>query len=266
MIAQEKNPAFFIRGRLFFLISFFAFLFACGTPKIKPIDEKTTLKKDSLFGKKVAKTIEKNFKFVREPQITAYLLEIGEKIVSKWTYLEPTLVINVYSELSLVPIRNQVRNYSLPGNHLYLSAELLMRVSNEAELAALLAVELEHLKKRHLIRKILGTEKNETPHHVDYPRSSGWKEVMESLPHLKQEEEAVQDAVEALYDLGYDTRAVVTLYQIYQSFKGRSPFEIEEIDHIIKVARRKIVSKVPLLNPTVQTEGFRKFKKKMVAL
>lgn len=103
-----------------------------------------SLNRERSLGAMKAADIDKQTKFVDQPQITNYISDLAHKIVRKSDSQIPFTIKVIDSKSATI--------FSLPGGFLYVDPALLLDVDNEAELAGLMAHEIAHVAARHATR------------------------------------------------------------------------------------------------------------------
>lgn len=115
-----------------------------------------TGKQDTLFystdreinmGKAISKEVEKEYKPVDDPLIQKRVEDIGKKIVQVCDRKDIDYYFKVLNE-------DEVNAVSLPGGYVYVFKGLVDKVSNDSELAGVLAHEVGHVVARHSIKKL----------------------------------------------------------------------------------------------------------------
>jgi predicted Zn-dependent protease len=215
----------------------------CSTPPVPP--KKNDLEqvvRQSKLRQKLAHTFEHDFKFIKEPMLERYFRELGDAL------------LKATPELNTFPIQVRVfrqkksqkwRNYSLPGNRIYLSLDLLRTYEFENEFAAAVALELGHLQGKEILAMQEGISENEY-----FKRLRLFDSTMED------EVAALRNAIGILYRAGYDSRGIVTLYQKMKENSGKVFLDKGWIGELIEESRRWIATASPLRNPIVQSGKF----------
>ena len=186
-----------------------------------------TPEQEMIFGELSVQNMAGEIRFVRDDKLTAYLNQIGERIIK---HLPPTgLKFRFY--LMDIP---EVNAYNLPGGNIAVSRKLVAFVNNEDELAGVTGHELGHAVVRHgaqdmsdALRKILNVtslgdrrdviEKYnlliERARTRRYTRGRGHEDG--------QQLEADQIGVYALVAAGYDPNALTTFFERLTETKAR---------------------------------------------
>jgi predicted Zn-dependent protease len=220
------------------------------------------------MGLELARSLEPRLAFRDAPDITPYLEEIAQKIADSNKDF-PLPEINVALLKNDDGTNATWDNYALPGGHLYLSVGLLKLMKYQNEVAALIAVQLAHLRNEDLLeyfkKKQLKEEADQggganispnpsrllLPEKINFFGRNGAFSFDES-----RNLEAARTAVDLLYAAGYDPRGLVALWQTYIDNFAYSPYKLETLKKMLEETRRKIAQKAPLRNPIVRTEGF----------
>lgn len=100
------------------------------------------LQGESSVGKSVSKQARKQLKMVEDPEIVAYVNEIGQKLA---------LVAgrNDFEYEFFVVMEEDLNAFALPGGKVFINAGAISKTNSEAELAGLLAHELSHTVLSH---------------------------------------------------------------------------------------------------------------------
>ncbi|OIQ30835.1 MAG: hypothetical protein BM564_01075 [Bacteroidetes bacterium MedPE-SWsnd-G2] len=102
---------------------------------------------DESMGAENAKQVEQQMGIYPNPELTKYITEVGNKLVSE---LEKPLF---QYQFHLV-YDSSPNAFALPGGYLYVTTGLLPILQNEAELACILGHEIIHSNNRHSVRQL----------------------------------------------------------------------------------------------------------------
>lgn len=165
------------------------------------------------LGRQVAAEVEKKEKLLADPDIQAYVRQIGQRL----SRVSPRLDLNYTFKVIDAP--DTVNAFALPGGFMYVYTGLMKLCENEAELASVMAHEMGHVAARHhgesltrqygidIIRRILlGDEPNATVQLV--ADVLGTAHVMRFS--RANEREADRLGMEMLFRAGYRPEAMVT--------------------------------------------------------
>jgi len=251
---------------------------AIGPSLELPITETERVQPDEEIGAGLARQFESKLDFKQDKEVLIYLHDLAAKLVEKNTALKFTsdgvLVISDHGALW--------RDYSIPGNRIYLSSSLLKRLSYENEIAAAIAFELSHILMRHLPQRMHEKHKSfQASNPADFPSIEGLvptssdgadKEVDFFSPtgvYAYTDEnflECVDGAVNLLYEAGFDPRGLVSLWELYRSELRHSPFEDELLGKLMDKTRTSIAQHSPLRNPIVRSQAFLAIQKRIQGL
>jgi predicted Zn-dependent protease len=99
------------------------------------------------LGQQEAQKADAQLSLLRDPSINRYVNSLGTAIARRtarsdlgWRFA----VVNA----------NEVNAFALPGGYIYVNRGVLARASNESELAAVLAHEIEHVVQRHTVQRL----------------------------------------------------------------------------------------------------------------
>lgn len=240
-----------------------------------PITQTERYQRDEEIGAGLARQLESKLAFKQNKDLLVYLHRLASKLI------EPNETLK-YTSVGVLVIadRGSVwRNFSIPGNRVYLSAGLLKRIEYENELAAAIAFELAHILKRHVPQRMREKRASfQASNPADYPSIEGLvptssdgadKEVDFFSPtgvYAYTDEyflECVEGAVNILYDAGFDPRGLVSLWELYRSQPAHSPFEDDLLKKLTDRTRTSIAQHSPLRNPIVRSQAFLAIQKRL---
>jgi predicted Zn-dependent protease len=127
---------------------------------------------------------------------------------------------------------SQVNAFAVPGGYIYITQGLLFRLSNEAELAAVLGHETGHIAKRHSVKQIekargaqvVSTTVGLVGSVFGYGIAGDVTSLVSNLALMKygrdQEREADLSGLEYMSRAGYNPRGMVQTMQVLQSASG----------------------------------------------
>jgi beta-barrel assembly-enhancing protease len=167
-----------------------------------------SLERERSLGEAMAAVIDRQVRFVTDPKIKDYINRLGQKIVRNSDAQVPF-------SIKVIDSKNPT-TFSLPGGFLYVDAELILEVEDEAELAGLMAHEIAHVAARHTTR--LATQKDAFDILQSLPVTAGPTGIAATqiglLPverkfNRNYEYEADLLGIEYQYAAGYDPQAYV---------------------------------------------------------
>jgi len=182
------------------------------------------------IGQKVSADIESQMPLLNDPEVVSYVRRVGGSVASESERRDITYEFKVIND------KQTVNAFAVPGGNIYIYTGLLTRLSNEAELAAVLAHETAHIAKRHsmnaltqqvgygiVLKAVLGNE------------AAAWQEVIAnvvgSLAFLSfsrtDEKEADELGVIYMTKAGYDPQGMVHLLEVFLSLAEREPSAME---------------------------------------
>jgi predicted Zn-dependent protease len=103
--------------------------------------------KEIQMGESIAKEIEKKYKFVDDPLIVKRVEDIGKRIVAVCDRKDISYHFYVLNE-------EDANAASLPGGFVYINNGLIDKISNDDELACVIAHEIGHIVARHSVKKL----------------------------------------------------------------------------------------------------------------
>jgi len=234
-------------------VLFFSGLFvACTYPELKKEETiQETVKKDEATGAKLAPQFEQNFHKKRDKKVEAYLTDLTKRLAHN----VQDLGTNSFQVTLLDDRRLRWTNYNLPTSRVYLSVGLIRSINFENEIAAGIALELAHLRKRDVATQLSTAGK------IDFSEADSVFAYTE-----KTQLGAIENAVDLLYQAGFDPRGLVTLFQIYQKNPTHSPYSEAMLVRFLEKTRRTLAAYTPLRNPVVRSQNFLLIRKRIQTL
>jgi len=99
------------------------------------------------LGKSISREVEKEYKLAEDPLLRKRVEDIGKKIVSVCDRKDIDYHFKVLDD-------DEVNAVSLPGGYVYVNKGLVDKVTNDDELAGVVAHEIGHIVARHSIKKL----------------------------------------------------------------------------------------------------------------
>lgn len=256
MIEIGMRSTFFLKLLILLTLTVLSLvgILGCSTVVVeeKKDDIKVRVLRESRIGQKLALSLERKINIVKDPKLDRYFTTLGESLLSVTPELNAfPLQVRVFRQKKT----QKLSHYSLPGNRVYLSLDLLKIYEFENEFAAALAIEMGRLMGKVVLGRVDGIPEKE------YFNRHGLFEVS-----LEGETAALQNAIEILYRAGYDPRGMVTLYQKMDQNSGKVLLDKDLIDELIEESRRKVASSSPLRNPIVQSAKFLEIRQRVQGL
>ena len=103
-----------------------------------------SIEQDIQLGKEAAAQVEQQFDVVKNPEIDAFIQNIGKKLIAQ---RQANSAKFPYS--FKVVADNSVNAFALPGGSAFIHTGLIAKAENEAQIAAVLAHEISHVALRH---------------------------------------------------------------------------------------------------------------------
>jgi predicted Zn-dependent protease len=175
-----------------------------------------SLEKEDILGKRMAGQVERSSRLIKDPVITEYINQIGQKIVRNSDAKVPFTIKVIDSD--------EVNAFALPGGYFYVNSGLIEAADNEAELAGAMAHEIAHVAARHGTRSATKSRiwnmASVPLIFVGGPVGYGLEEaagVVGPLSFFKFTRNAEREAdllgLQYAYQSGYDPRAFVDLFE-----------------------------------------------------
>jgi MAF protein len=106
-----------------------------------------TTDREVAMGESISRAVEKEYKLIDDPLVLERVREIGKKIADVADRRDIKYSFKVLDD-------DEVNAVSLPGGFVYVNKGLIDRVSNDDELAGVIAHEVGHIVARHSIKKL----------------------------------------------------------------------------------------------------------------
>jgi hypothetical protein len=134
-----------------FILVFWAFLSISTYPDPKKVDKESVHTQEALqlkeivLGRKIAAFYAKKYGVHRNPENTRYLQSVGNRIS------ENSNIKNLIFYFGILDT-NEIILRALPGGYVFISKGLINKLSNEAQLAYLLATCIVHINMNHSLK------------------------------------------------------------------------------------------------------------------
>jgi predicted Zn-dependent protease len=160
--------------------------------------------------------------------------------------------------------------YALPEGRVYLPLGLLKEFDFENEVAAAIAFQLAHLRKKNLHTRVWDLYSGENgkpifsdlmmqaPQSVDFFDANGLFAFTDEM-----EVATLQEAVRILYQAGYDARGLTALLERFKKNPDQSPYGPGTLEKLVEQSFRAIALLSPLRNPIVQSHDFLSIRKRI---
>lgn len=183
--------------------------------------------KEVNIGKSIAQSIEKSkeIKLDPDPLMTERVDKVGQKIASVSDRKEVKYTFRVID-------KDDVNAFALPGGYVYVFKGLVDKISNDDELAAVIAHEIAHVVARHSVKRLQGSVGYDILRILMAVTGAGSGDAGridaafgQLIMSYSREDEALADklAVKYLKEAGYDPWAVVSLLKKLQESNKIAP-------------------------------------------
>jgi predicted Zn-dependent protease len=166
-----------------------------------------------------------------DEKLEAYVQKIGDELAKKSHRPELDYTFTVIND-------ENINAYALPGGYIYINRGLLAYMKNEAQLAAVLGHEIGHVTARHALRQqttqaanklfemiaLLGT-RNYDVANTAKTAGTAWARGY----GREHELEADRLGAEYLYNLGYETDAMIDVIGILKDHEQHSKLKAKEM-------------------------------------
>jgi hypothetical protein len=187
---------------------------------------------DIQVGKQNAQMLEKRLPLCNDPKVDAYLTNLGLRLAAKL----PTQGVQYPWEFHCVNSK-EINAFALPGGYVFVNRGAIEVADNEAQLAAVMAHELSHVAMRHGTAQASKAQLMQGAAGIFggiFGGSAGGALLTEGvalgaggmLLHYSRSDETQADVLgtQALYDAGYDPRAMAQFFEKLEAeTKGKNP-------------------------------------------
>jgi len=224
------------------------------------------------LSKQFAEGIEKDIKIYQDPVVTAYVVELGQRLALHSRRNTIAYHIKVVDT-------EVVNAFALPGGYLYVNLGLIRAAENESELAGVMGHEIGHIVGKHgakqltkqlgfaaVAQLVLGKAPNQLEKIVGGIVATG------TLMKYSRDAEREADgyAVQETYDAGIDPHGMATFFEKLLQLQKTQPSQIEQIfsthpptDERIANVRSQITSLPPKPNLVKDSQRFHDIKKRL---
>jgi hypothetical protein len=200
--------------------------------KLKPPWNMYSPETDVQVGKQNAQILQKRLPLCNAPRVDAYLTRLGMRLAAKL----PTRGVQYPWEFHCVNSK-EINAFALPGGYVFINRGAIEVADNEAQLAAVMAHELSHVAMRHGTAQASKAQLMQGAAGIFggiFGGSAGGALLTEGvalgaggvLLHYSRSDETQADVLgtQALYDTGYDPRAMAQFFEKLEAeTKGKNP-------------------------------------------
>jgi beta-barrel assembly-enhancing protease len=187
---------------------------------------------DVQVGRQAAQQMERRLPLCNDPKVDQYLTQLGLKLAAKL----PTRGVQYPWEFHCVNTK-EVNAFALPGGFVFINRGLIEAADNEAQLAAVMAHELSHVALRHGTAQASKAQLAQGAAGIFgglFGGTAGGALLSQGvaagavglLLHYSRADETQADVLgtQALYDAGYDPRAMAQFFEKLEAeTKGKNP-------------------------------------------
>jgi len=193
---------------------------------------------ETAIGRGVNAKVVKKYGIFQNPDVQKYVEHIGLKIVSASDRQDIVYHFTILNS-------SAINSISVPGGYVYLTKGMLLKLENEAQLAAALATEIVHIAKRHGIIDIEEAMKSETPAVITKKDAldngiNAAFQMAEAGSVKAQQTEADIKGAEYLLRAGYDPKAMIKFLDVIQIAEKQKLFSIVDFIRMHRKTTKRI--------------------------
>jgi beta-barrel assembly-enhancing protease len=182
------------------------------------------------LGQQLSQEVERQVRLNNDPQVNAYVRQMGQRIVSNTSFANLPWNFHVVDDPA-------INAFAIPGGHVYINTGLIQNSDNASELAGVMAHEISHVLARHsteqisrqyglsiLASLVLGQNPGQLAQIAAQIVGSG------ALARFSREAEREADelGIRAMYEAGYDPNGMATMFEELLEHRQGSPGRVEQ--------------------------------------
>lgn len=178
---------------------------------------------EAQLGQQYSQQLDSELAFIEDSTVQAWIDEMGAKLVAESPQSDQQFRFRVTAE-------PQINAFAIPGGFCYINSGLILAAENEAQVAAVVGHEINHVTMRHGMRSIqratginlLATALSADPGTAQVANVVSQAGGVVAMRGFSREDEREADkyGVEAMYRAGYDPREAAKFFQILQRAEG----------------------------------------------
>ncbi|MDH5182325.1 MAG: M48 family metalloprotease [Gammaproteobacteria bacterium] len=222
-------------------------------------DQTADIKEEIKVGRKIAATILGQYPLYDKQDINDYISRVGHSLTINYGREELEYYFAILDT-------DEVNAYASPGGYIFVTRGLMQQLRDESELAAVLAHEIIHVDKKHIVKalNIQGYADSEQRGVVTFiggiavSARVAFNQAVESAIHvlfsegLQQEDEFESDtlALQILYQVGYDPFALERVLDRVSNLDNHETAVVRKTHPSFKERIEKITNDYPQLGIT----------------
>lgn len=231
-----------------------------------------SIQQEKELGAKFAVEVEKQHKVVADQEVQAYVDRLGRRLLAGASHVEFDYTFKVVEDDSL-------NAFAIPGGHIYVHTGLIKAAQNEAELAGVIAHEINHSVARHGTRAmtqqygyslVMQLVLGQNPGMLTQLAASLFGKAGQMSYSRSMESQADYLAVDTMTKSGVNPQALISFFEKLQGAGARSPSTVEKFfsshpvtgDRIAEV-KAEIASQPPRIWPPVDQAPFKAIKARL---
>ena len=230
------------------------------------------------FGRGVSAKILGKYPILRDERTVRYISQIGTGISAQLGRPELRYYFGILDT-------DEINAFAAPGGYIFVTRGALILMSNEAQLAGVLAHELAHVDQKHIVRKlklqstdrsvtsgiaqVLGGASLSAKIALERLNDLAFKMLMEEGLSKEDEADADQKALEMLMSTGYDLQSYLDYLQSLKPYLEQGQAKILSKTHPTIIFRYNNLRKFMMKNDLENFKGKKnekRFQKKIATL
>lgn len=207
-----------------------------------------SLEEEWQLGRQLATDIERQVRLNRDPEVNAYVQQMGQRIVAR------TPMANLPFQFHVVD-DPEINAFAIPGGHVYVNTGLIAHAENASELAGVMAHEISHVTARHSTEQIsrqyglsilAGIALGQNPGALSELAAQIVAGGALARFSRGAEREADELGIQAMAAAGYNPHGMASMFEELMEQRQRQPGRVEQffathpaIDERIRDARNR---------------------------
>lgn len=207
-----------------------------------------SLEEEWQLGQQLAADIERQVRINRDPEVNAYVRQMGQRIVARTPMANLPFQFHVIDD-------PEINAFAIPGGHVYVNTGLIAHADNASELAGVMAHEISHVTARHSTEQIsrqyglsilAGIALGQNPGALSELAAQILAGGTLARFSRGAEREADELGIQAMAAAGYNPHGMASMFEELMEQRQRQPGRVEQffathpaIDERVRDARNR---------------------------